>query len=443
MSAAVPLATPALDESSGLEYCRGKLWTHNDSGGEPEIYAINPATGAITQTIILQGITNVDWEDLASDGYYLYIADTGNNVNGSRTNLAIYKINLDDIPQTGDGTIPSDKIETIRFYYPEQGLNPTPTSNNNTSYDCEAILIRNDNIHLFTKDWISEKSGSYKTTEYLVPNIPHPTGNKYPATKFNEHNTTFLVTGADDAGMNQVALIGYQTSGLGNHYVRIYSGFQGDDISTGEVYIKSLSSAALVGQIEAICFGENPRTGYISNEQFDTKIPFLGIIDAMLQQFDISYTSNAPVLVTGVSLNKSTATIAVGGNETLTSTLNPTNAADQIIIWTSSDPAIASVSRSGVVTAIAAGTATITATADNSNYKATCVVTVEESFSTDLFAGPKVIVNGNMVNTGLMNSTIPMILQAPVFNNSGTLNVKGLEVGSNATLTNSGTLNVN
>jgi hypothetical protein len=54
----------------------------------------------------------------------------------------------------------------------------------------------------------------------------------------------------------------------------------------------------------------------------------------------------------------------------------------------------------------------------------------------------KMIVTGNMVNIGLMNSTIPMILQKSFLNNSGTLDVNGLEVGATSTLYNSGTLNV-
>jgi hypothetical protein len=290
-SPGVLLASPVLDESSGLEYCRGKLWTHNDSGGKSEIYAIDPADGSILQTIKLHEITNVDWEDLTVDGYNLYIADTGNNTNGARTDLAIYKINLDDIPLTGDAAIPSDRIETIRFYYPEQGLTPTATSNNNTAYDCEAILVRNDIIHLFTKDWTSEVSGNYKTAEYLLPNVPHPAGDKYPAKKFKDHNTTFLVTGADNAGINEVLLIGYQGSGSGNHFVRIYSGFQGDDISTGSIYSKNIGNPLSLGQVEAICFGENPFEGYVSNEKFTRDLVFAVLTyDATVKSFTISYS---------------------------------------------------------------------------------------------------------------------------------------------------------
>ena len=290
LAAAVNLNT-ALKESSGLEYVRGKLWTHNDSSNEPKLYRINPENGSILQTITLEGVMNVDWEDLAADGYHLYIADTGNNANGARTNLVIYKINLDDIPLTGDYTIPNNKIEKIKFYYPEQGTNPTPTSSNNTSYDCEAILIRNDIIHLFTKDWVNTGS-----SEYLIPNVPHPNNDKYPAKLFHRYNDiNFLVTGADNAGINQVALIGYQNSGTGNHYVRIYSGFSGDEIYNGNVYpsnpSNNIGDALTMGQAEAICFGDSPFTGYISNEYFEKTILTITLkYEAKLKPFTITYS---------------------------------------------------------------------------------------------------------------------------------------------------------
>jgi hypothetical protein len=296
LSSAVNLASPELDESSGLEYCRGKLWTHKDSGGDAKLYAVDPTSGSIVQTITLDGITNVDWEDLAADGYYLYIADTGNNANGARTDLVIYKINLDDIPLTGNATILSGKIEAIRFYYPEQGENLASTGSNNTAYDCEAILIRNDIIHLFTKDWKSESDGSYKTTEYLLPNVPHPSGGKYPAKKFKEHSTGFLVTGADNAGVNEIVLVGYQSTGFGNHYALVYSGFQGDDIySTGTNFPLGSAILSNMGQAEAICFGEDPFTGYISNEKISGSYTYLTLFNvtlnypATIRSFSISY----------------------------------------------------------------------------------------------------------------------------------------------------------
>lgn len=82
-----------------------------------------------------------------------------------------------------------------------------------------------------------------------------------------------------------------------------------------------------------------------------------------------------PIAVTGISLNKSTLTLDVGGDETLIVTFTPDNATDKTVTWSSSAPTIATVDDTGKVTAVAAGTATITATTAN-NKTATCAVTV-------------------------------------------------------------------
>lgn len=68
-----------------------------------------------------------------------------------------------------------------------------------------------------------------------------------------------------------------------------------------------------------------------------------------------------PILVKNVSLNKNTTEITIGGTETLTATVNPDNATNNSITWSSSNNAVASVV-DGVVTANAVGTATITIT---------------------------------------------------------------------------------
>ena len=84
------------------------------------------------------------------------------------------------------------------------------------------------------------------------------------------------------------------------------------------------------------------------------------------------------VKVTGITLNKTTASVVKGKTVALTATVTPTNATNKNVTWKSSNPKIAKVDeKSGVVTAVAAGTATITATAaDDSGVKATCKITV-------------------------------------------------------------------
>ena len=81
----------------------------------------------------------------------------------------------------------------------------------------------------------------------------------------------------------------------------------------------------------------------------------------------------APVDATGISLNKETTTITAGQSETLTATVEPSDSTDTVT-WESSDTAVATVDNTGKVSAVAKGTATITAKAGDKS--ATCAVTV-------------------------------------------------------------------
>lgn len=85
---------------------------------------------------------------------------------------------------------------------------------------------------------------------------------------------------------------------------------------------------------------------------------------------------SATVSVTGVNLDKTTATLVSGGKVTLAATVLPTNATNKKVTWSSSDSGVATVSAAGEVTAIKDGTATITATTVDGSKKATCEVTV-------------------------------------------------------------------
>jgi len=84
----------------------------------------------------------------------------------------------------------------------------------------------------------------------------------------------------------------------------------------------------------------------------------------------------SPIAVTGVTLNKSSTSLNVGGAETLIPAITPSNATNQNVTWASSNTSAATVSAGGLVTAVAAGTATITVTTVDGNRTATCNVTV-------------------------------------------------------------------
>ena len=80
-----------------------------------------------------------------------------------------------------------------------------------------------------------------------------------------------------------------------------------------------------------------------------------------------------------ISLNKTQANIMVGSTETLTVTFNPADAKDKELVWASDNTAVATV-ENGVVTAVKAGSANITATSKNkASISATCAVTVTDN----------------------------------------------------------------
>lgn len=89
----------------------------------------------------------------------------------------------------------------------------------------------------------------------------------------------------------------------------------------------------------------------------------------------VTATINVRIPVSGVTLNKTSLNLTIGGSETLTATVLPTNASDKTVTWQSANPGIATVAN-GKVTAVAAGTTTITVTAADGK-TANCTVTVK------------------------------------------------------------------
>ncbi len=84
-----------------------------------------------------------------------------------------------------------------------------------------------------------------------------------------------------------------------------------------------------------------------------------------------------PVSVTGVTLDRSTLSLTVGGSTTmLVATVSPSNAASSAVTWSSNNSAVAAVNATGVVSPGAAGSATITVTTQDGAKTATCAVTV-------------------------------------------------------------------
>ena len=133
---AARLAEPSNREASGLAASRRSpdlLWTHNDSGGEPVLFALDATTGALRGKVRLAGVTNTDWEDVAAfelDGRaWLLVADTGDNLAG-RPGVGVHVIEEPD-PATLDPAreLPVLPAYSIPFIY-EDGPR-----------DCEAVAV--------------------------------------------------------------------------------------------------------------------------------------------------------------------------------------------------------------------------------------------------------------------------------------------------------------
>ncbi|MDZ8117803.1 Ig-like domain-containing protein [Pontiella sp. NLcol2] len=86
--------------------------------------------------------------------------------------------------------------------------------------------------------------------------------------------------------------------------------------------------------------------------------------------------SAVTIPVTGISVSPSARSIIEQRTDTVKATLSPADASDKRILWSSDNTAVATVDELGVITAVSAGSATITATAQDGGYSDTAVITV-------------------------------------------------------------------
>ena len=87
--------------------------------------------------------------------------------------------------------------------------------------------------------------------------------------------------------------------------------------------------------------------------------------------------------VTGVTLNKSSLNLGVGGSEVLSATVLPADATNKQVTWLSSTPSVATVSQSGVVTGVKEGTTQISVITAEGSKTAICSVTVSGQAQTE------------------------------------------------------------
>ena len=131
-------------ETSGLARSRrtpGVFWTHNDSGGDPELFAFD-AAGRLQGRVMVAGAEMRDWEDAAAgpcgggSGDCLYVGDIGNNT-GRKAELVVWRI-----PEPAPADTVSAPAERFTARFPGQERRP----------DAEAMFVLPDgSLYLITK----------------------------------------------------------------------------------------------------------------------------------------------------------------------------------------------------------------------------------------------------------------------------------------------------
>ena len=236
-------------ETSGLAVLGNVLITHNDKGRSNQLVLLNSENGKIEQTIDVSNIQNTDWEDLAQNEEFLFIGDMGNN-EGERKNLAIHLVAISDIKKSVSAV---KSMGSINFYYPEQNEFDVSKKHN---FDCEAILYHNQQIYLFTKNRLDDKTNLYA--------LPAKPGN-YAAKLIGSFEVGGRIIGADisDDG-KKIALLGYNKKS--DCFLWTFNGFTGDNFFTGKSQKYTLGQYAHVGQMEGVAFKDNSSV-FISSEE--------------------------------------------------------------------------------------------------------------------------------------------------------------------------------
>jgi len=257
-----------LNESSGIIFYNNRIISHNDSGNPPYLYEMDSISNTILRTIHIINANNNDWEAIAQDNNYIYVGDFGNN-RGNRTDLKIYRVSKNNY----NNSI-SVQADIINFSYENQ----TDFSvNNQTNFDAEAMIIKQNSIWIFTKN-----HGDLRTNVYEIPKTP---GN-YIAHLIYTFDVNCLITAASyNQASNVLLLIGYDY----NLYPYIISI---SDFINGTPSINRMQILQQGVQIEGLTqIGGNHY--FITNELFDYQSFHY---PAKLFSFDYDFSNSSIVL---------------------------------------------------------------------------------------------------------------------------------------------------
>lgn len=259
-----------LNESSGLiNDIPNHFWSHNDSGGEPTMYAFNDK-GKLLRSVRILNAGNIDWEDAVMDNAgNLYIGDFGNN-DQSRAKLTIYVIKNFET-----NTADSISAQKIEFTYSDRLTFPNDAAHR--FFDAEAMLVHSDSIYIFTKDFFAQPyTGS--TRIYRVPNKPGSYAAQF-VHSFKTDSTSkwkgAITSAAQTPDGKTIALLAYRT-------IWVFSDFKNNNFWEGRQKRFDLKLYQLA-QREGLCFSKtDDKTLFISSEKHKL---FFGSLGGNLSKF--------------------------------------------------------------------------------------------------------------------------------------------------------------
>ncbi len=261
------LADRRINEASGLVRSLRHpevFWTHNDSGGEPCLFAID-RQGRTRAKVRLPGAANFDWEDLAAwkdaEGRaWLLVGDIGDNFR-LRPSIQVYQIPEPDLPADPGHEVESARPRLWRAAYPDG------------RHDAESLAIdpREGRLHVVTK----REDG--RSAVYAFP-VALEEGRALTLEKIAELRFPLLEhTGKRprDAAMATAAC--FAPDGR-RFLVATYTHFYEWRISEGEPLVAVLQRAPesfrppLLRQMEGACYDDDGRSLWFISEQLPTPL---------------------------------------------------------------------------------------------------------------------------------------------------------------------------
>ena len=273
-----------------------------------------------------------------------------------------------------------------------------------TAADKDAVLAVWDVIRENGEKWSVDENGlTIKTEEGDLYTSTNTAKNMF----YQEADGDWLVETAitlnkvPAESYQQVAILAYQDD---DNYLKV--GYQGNSSSTTKVEINSEQNGSFADATASVEFS-GTAIWFRLQKQGDTYTAWysadgqefmeLGSKEMSLKDVKLVLTANngtraaseveatfqylnlieTEIPVESVTLDKESLTLKEGESAQLTATVLPEDATDQMVIWSSSDNGVATVDGTGKVTAVSAGTATITAATSN-GVSDTCAVTVEK-----------------------------------------------------------------